>query len=53
MRILILGRLSVERWGMEMMLKILYWWRWRATLVESNEDPKLELLRTYEPLDRT
>ena len=38
---------------MEMLLKILYRRGWRATLAGSNEDPKLELSRAWEPLDRT
>ena len=32
-----------------MMLKILYWWGWKATLAGSNEDPKLELSRAWNP----
>ena len=53
MRTLILGSLSVERLGMEMMLKILYRQGCRATLVGSNEDSKLKLPKTWKPLDRT
>ena len=53
MTILILGSLSVERLEMEMLLELFYRRGWRATLAGSNEDPKLELPRVWEPLDRS
>ena len=53
--ILILGSLRVERleMEMEMLLEIFYRQGWGATLVGSNEDPKLELPRVWELLDKS
>ena len=48
---LILGRLSMERLMMEM-LEPFYRRGWRTTLAGSNEDPKLEMPRAWEPFDR-
>lgn len=45
LRIMTLGRQSMGRWGLEVILIMLYRRGLRATLAWGNEDPKLELLR--------
>ena len=34
-------------------MRMIYQWGWWPTLAESNEAPKLELARAWEPLDRS
>ena len=36
-----------------MILTTLYQWKWKAALVRSSEDPKLELPKAWEPLNRS